>query len=42
VLGQPPHEELEHCRVLHAELVVALQHRELIKVGEECASGPVR
>jgi hypothetical protein len=42
MLGQAPHKELEHGRVLHAEIVVALKHRELIKVGEECASGPVR
>ena len=42
MLGQPPHEEFKYSCVLYAELVVALQHRELIQVCEECANGPVR
>ena len=42
MLGHASDKKLEYSRILHAVLVIALQHRELIKVGEQCASGRLR
>jgi len=38
---QPADEELEHRGLLHAVVVIALQHGELVEVGEEDTAGGV-
>ena len=42
MLRQASDEKLKYSRILHVVLEIALQHRKLIKVGEQYASGRLR